>query len=338
MKRFLVNLSLAVASILVVLLVAEIVLHIYRSLFAPSTKACYVSSPTPELPFVAKANFQRRGYATNSQHLRSPEIPLEKPPATFRVAVVGNSVTIGHAVKQEELFTAVMERDFQAAFNDQPPVDIINAGQEGYGMAYFLPFSRLFVYPYQPDVMIYQFCWNDIEVSSAYRVSRPPDQLPTNPVLRFLLKNSVIYGYIHKLSGVTKLANRLVDYYDDSTAVEGFFNDLATWEQDAENRQVHFLVVIFPMAMEVQAPEQYPDIVAKIHRHKEAIMAECRRRNIEVYDVTEVIRQDYEEHHQRLFVDLGHFNARGHAVAGHWLENLVQSTAGPAISLAQENK
>jgi lysophospholipase L1-like esterase len=62
---------------------------------------------------------------TNSQGLRSREIPLRKPESQFRMLVLGDSFTEGFGVEMHEAYPAVLERlahaeDFDAAF--------INAG------------------------------------------------------------------------------------------------------------------------------------------------------------------------------------------------------------------
>jgi hypothetical protein len=51
-------------------------------------------------------------FQTNSQGLRYKEIPLRKPPGTFRIFVVGDSMTEGTGVQSNETFSAILEDAF----------------------------------------------------------------------------------------------------------------------------------------------------------------------------------------------------------------------------------
>ena len=72
----------------------------------------------------------------NSDGLRDREHAREKPPDTFRVAVVGDSYAEALQVEQEAAFWAVMERRLQACaaqFAGGRRVEVINFGVSGYG-------------------------------------------------------------------------------------------------------------------------------------------------------------------------------------------------------------
>ena len=318
--KIIINVALAFVTAVACLILAEIGLRIWGVTKPRPPQEYYEKSPIPELPYIAKANVHEGDFRTNSHHLRDSEIPLAKPPGTLRVAMVGNSMTIGHAVKQDELYTEVMERDLNSRFQGRPKVDVLNAGQQGYSIVHFMPFTREFVYPYQPDIILYQFCWNDIESSSLMRIRNVPDQAPKSGLARFLTRYSHLFGNLMKLRDLRKFAQNLLVMYDDSLALRGFYQDLFAWADSTRERNVPFAVVIFPTVVETIIPEKYPDVTREFIDKKGRIMEACRQHGLLVCDLTDSLRMDYGKNHQILYADFSHFNARGHELAARVIE------------------
>lgn len=95
---------------------------------------------------------------TNALGLRDDEV--EKPvPGTTRIIILGDSMTFGHGVANDEAYPNQLERIFQAGGRR---VDVINAGVKGYGtdQSYRLFTSRLMVLA--PQVVIVGVYWNDV--------------------------------------------------------------------------------------------------------------------------------------------------------------------------------
>jgi hypothetical protein len=322
--KHVVNAGLVLAAIILTLLAAEIGLRFFDKFFANTPDDCYEAGPLAALPHVTKANFSKRGYHSNSHRLRDSEIPLEKPDATLRLAVVGNSMTIGHAVEQDCLFTEIMERDLNRRFMGTPHVDVLNAGQQGYSIGHFSPFAREFVYPYQPDFVLYQFCWNDIESSTTMRVRRAPDQLPDSGPKRFLARHSRLFGNMMRMRDMRLFARNILVMYEDSLAVEGFFQDLFAWQEDCRLRGMQFAMAIFPNVLEVQVPERYPDVTEEFLSQKDRLIEVCRHHGLRVIDLTNPFRDNYLQAGKDLYADFGHFNNRGHQLAAQVLEDWME--------------
>ena len=100
----------------------------------------------------------------NKDGYRGPLVPRSKPPDTYRIAVLGDSFTLGAHVDEDETFTAVMERSLARCSGLPGRVEAINFGVTGYGTAQQLLTFRHQAFHYRPDaVLLAMFTGNDIE-------------------------------------------------------------------------------------------------------------------------------------------------------------------------------
>jgi len=103
-------------------------------------------------------------YTTNSYGFRGKEIPLEKPANTVRVLVVGDSVSFGHGVNDDQIFSYILEQSLNEYLVEQESAiaaEVINTSvpgnspfQEYHDMKRGLAFS--------PDIIVLQITLNDI--------------------------------------------------------------------------------------------------------------------------------------------------------------------------------
>jgi lysophospholipase L1-like esterase len=149
------NLLIAIVSVVAALYLCEWVLKLRG---APKNLAPQTSHPANYHEVRDKLEF-RFDFRTNSQGLRYPEIPLEKPPGTRRVFVVGDSFTEGWGVEANDRFTDLLERGFGAADGG---VLFINGGLSGGGV---VQYGRLFFdkgVKYHPDALMICLFANDL--------------------------------------------------------------------------------------------------------------------------------------------------------------------------------
>jgi len=322
----------------VTVLTFEVGLRVFGLLTTYHNNRIFTSAPVPGLPKIVKANLHYRGFYTNSMHLRDDEIPLDKPPNTFRIAVVGNSVTAGHEVDQDELFTEILEARLNEEFAGEPRVDVINTGQLGFNINHFQKYCEGIVYRYQPDVIVYQFCWNDIADPVRLRGKRFPDQVPEKGLQRFLLRHSKIYLNLYRVINRRAFGEKLVGYYDNAELVGEFYRDLFSWADSVRSREMRFLMVIIPMAIEVQATDKYSDLARRFIAKKNEIVDVCQRNGIEVFDLSGPMREDYFHHRRNLYADQGHMNARGHALAARLLLPVLEKVVSGGGSDGREKR
>src|ERR1044071_5818088 len=150
-----VKLAVVASSLAVGLLIFEICLRAvgftYPIFYEPDASRGYALRPGMQ------GWYRKEGEAfvrINSDGLRDREHTKEKPPETFRIAVVGDSYAEAFQVAQGAAFWSVMERRLQ----DCPSlggrrVEVINFGVSGYGTAQELITLRERVWEYSPDVV-----------------------------------------------------------------------------------------------------------------------------------------------------------------------------------------
>jgi hypothetical protein len=121
---------------------------------------------------------------TNSAGQHDREHSKQKPPNTYRIAVMGDSFTEALQVPIEKTFTSVLERELaNCEALKGKNVEVINFGVTGFGTAQELQKLRYYAWDYAPDmVMLAFFTGNDVQNNS-----RPLQQDDYRPY--FLLQN-----------------------------------------------------------------------------------------------------------------------------------------------------
>lgn len=100
----------------------------------------------------------------NSDGFRDRERSQQKPPNTFRIAVLGDSFAEAIHIPLEKTFWGVLEQELkQCKIPNQPSFEVLNFGIHGYGTAQQLMTLRTKVWEYNPDFVILAFfVGNDI--------------------------------------------------------------------------------------------------------------------------------------------------------------------------------
>lgn len=166
------RLATVVVGVVLALVVAELAL---RVAWTEETRS--QSEPIPErlrgLPqlrgVLALGHPNTRGvykgvlHQTNSAGFRGREYGVAKPPGTFRIAVLGDSVTMGSGVDAKQTYSAMLERTLNATRDDYD-YEVLNFGVAGLNLNVIVT-ERLqkIAVSFRPDLLIYGFTVNDIE-------------------------------------------------------------------------------------------------------------------------------------------------------------------------------
>ena len=170
MRRLLVNVGIAVVASIVAFGFAELVV---RALFKDDTVlfSRYQTGYTygnyrirgmrPNMEFWHTSADGSWKFSTNDRGFRNARnIGYDKPAGTLRVLSLGDSNTQGYEVRQEQTFSAVLERAL-----DRPgrPAEVINTGVSGFGTAEQLVLLENEGIKYRPDVVVVGFFANDFD-------------------------------------------------------------------------------------------------------------------------------------------------------------------------------
>lgn len=251
----------------------------------------------------------------NSHGLRDREHEWTKPPGTYRVLVLGDSITFGWGVRAEETFARQLEQDLNALLDGRPAVEVINSGVGNYNTRQEVSYFRERGRRYDPDLVVLAYFINDAEP-----IKIPPRHPLALHSQAYVLFNSSLQGVLRGL-GVWP---NWRDYYRGLYAADapgwqacrGALDELIqlTREDGAD-----VLVAIIP-ELHVLG-EDYP--FADCEQQVAAAAAEAGARAV---DLRPALAREVPE---SLWVSPGdaHPNARGHRLIAEALAPLVEPLA-----------
>ncbi len=111
----------------------------------------------------------------NSDGWRGPEIPLEHPPGTYRIALLGDSFIQAFEVPFEQTAGEVLAHRLSALRGS--PVQVLNFGEGGYGTAQELLVLQNHVWKYHPDLVLLAVTTGN-DISDNYRPLKRIDYVP----------------------------------------------------------------------------------------------------------------------------------------------------------------
>ncbi|MBA2450721.1 MAG: SGNH/GDSL hydrolase family protein [Chloroflexi bacterium] len=248
------NLAAFAAGLLVVVILAEVALrllgvgHPYYS--APEL---YQPSPNPRLLFEPRPNFsgfsEGAAIQTNRLGLRERELPLAKPPGVVRVLFLGDSVTFGTGVGDEQPFPRLVESALADVGGGA--VRTINAAVVGYNTTQELERLRAVGPAYRPDVVVLTFVVNDLlDAFSIFDHQYQPTGILAGPKV-WLRRNSYLYRFTQntywRVAGeLRRLGTGRTEPLRPRTRVEerlAELGEIAAWAQAHDAR---FLLVLYP--------------------------------------------------------------------------------------------
>ena len=117
--------------------------------------------------------FKMHTFRTNSKGLRDKEYIIKKPKNTYRVAVIGDSYSLGDGVEAEEIYHSILEEKLNN-LSDSIQFEFINFGLSGYDMLNYLGVIEAKAMAYNPDLILIGFCGNnDDDLPEARQYTEP---------------------------------------------------------------------------------------------------------------------------------------------------------------------
>ena len=106
--------------------------------------------------------FQRVRVQTNSHGMRGPEVSLEKPEGTYRIALLGDSFAFGWGVEYPQTFAAEIEHILnEKKIEGIERVEVLNFGVPGYSTFQEVSSFMEKGIAFSPDVVLVYFVNND---------------------------------------------------------------------------------------------------------------------------------------------------------------------------------
>lgn len=231
----------------------------------------------PDAHGVSSRSGHRVDYRINSKGLRDDETPYEKPPGTFRIAVIGDSRTFGYGVMIEQHYSQLLEGYFER-------VEVVNLGVSGFGIDQSFLILQEEGFRYAPDLVIaYVSHFGDHRHMHAVRWGKP------KPRFRLVDGRLVLEGSPVVLESSTSWLRRF-----DEAAIEAspFYRDL----QRVLIRVIKGKSVVMTQTATDESEARSPEWVDSMFELALAILAEIdaesSRRGAEFLLVTEIPRLD----------------------------------------------
>jgi lysophospholipase L1-like esterase len=272
----------------------------------------------------------------NSHGLRSPETTYEKPPGTFRILNLGDSVTMGWGTREEDTYGQQLEELLNGQIGDHGHYEVINAGVPGWNLENELAYLQAEGLKYEPDLILLDITLaNDIKGKSALLADHQP------ALIKWLRSNTYFWPFLTvQLRWMQARAQNRdrIDVIDPPTSPDKYFPSdpkaaqwMEFWSQVssinrlASEKDIPVVLILSPLEFQV-IDESYPTLP------QELLKAKAMEAGIPVVDPLPAFRQACLEkpsgachlEDRYLFADVWmHPSAEGHKLIADELEALL---------------
>lgn len=245
----------------------------------------------------------------NGDGLRDRTHPLEKPPGTYRLVALGDSVTLGAGIEPAQAYPQVLER---MLWGEGRRVEVMNVALWGWSTRQErLAYERI-ARRYHPDQILLAVCLNDIpELQN--NLARPPDWLQA------LFRRSALVRRLVDAPG--REIQSVEQLFTDSKsprvreAMRLFFAEVLALRSEVKKDGGVLSLAVFPFRFQVAPGAPPPTAQQEIEEF-------ARRESIPFLDLLPVLQPLGEQG----FVDYDHLSVTG---AGQVAEAIAQSDLLP---------
>ena len=245
----------------------------------------------------------------DKNHMRKTESFQPKSNGRFRIIVVGDSLTFGYGVRNEETYPSQIETTLKKKFN----VEALNLGVSGCQSEDVLKIVREYTPLLQPDLIIYGVCLNDFLPSGVREYENDMAyKFPLPEGMKTFLSERTSIGQL-----VSRAYNCLLmdiglrnDFWTD--ILKDFKNYQTRFSKDVKTMNEFALSIGLPPIV-AMVLNQYPDLNSK--GYQIAMAAERHLTNAGMTVIsTEKFYRNYDK--QRMMVSPweGHPSAKAHKI------------------------
>jgi lysophospholipase L1-like esterase len=163
-RKVLDRVMLMAAGTLAALVIGEVVVRVggFGPDIHPVHARLFQLSDDPLLRYTLVPNAEHDGAKINGLGFRGHDVSRRKKPGTFRIVCIGDSITFGCDVGQDETFPAQLERRLNGSFaTAERRFEVLNFGVTGYNITQTAETLRRRAIEFDPDLIIYGYCLND---------------------------------------------------------------------------------------------------------------------------------------------------------------------------------
>ncbi len=278
----------------------------------------------------------------NSNGLRGAETTYEKPPATYRILNLGDSVAMGWGVRVEDTYGQQLEALLNEEQADDRRYEVINAGVPGWNLENALAYLQAQGLKYEPDLILLDMTIaNDINGKSALLAGN--DSGP----FRWLSDHTYFWPFLQSQMAWAKARAQgkdRVDTIDPPTNPDKYFpadpeserwtqvwNQVLDINQLAQENNIRVALILFPLEFQV-LDEGYPT------RPQEIFMAKAAEADIPLLDLLPAFQQACQEkpdgacqlEDRYLFADVWmHPSSKGHRLTAAELKAFLAPMIEP---------
>jgi HEAT repeat protein/lysophospholipase L1-like esterase len=323
LRRLLANLALSVASVLVVLAVLEGAARLLeKPRPAPERVADYIWDWDHMMPggfYVMKSD--GAGWPPweefNRDGLRDRTRTREKPEGLVRIAILGDSVTLGAEIRPEEAYPQRLEARFRA---EGRRVEVMNVALWGWSTRQEKIAWERIARGYRPDQAVLAVCLNDIP-ELFNNLSRPPRWL-----VRLHESSALVRSAVNAEGREIDNVERLFSAPDSArvhAAMDGFFAEVRALRREVEADGAAFAMIVFPFRFQVE-PGSPPAVV------QQRIASFCAAEGLRCLDLLPAIGRLG----TAAFVDYDHLSSTGAALVADTVRAsglLIDGESDPAV-------
>jgi HEAT repeat protein/lysophospholipase L1-like esterase len=234
----------------------------------------------------------------NREGLRDRTRPEEKPAGFWRVAVLGDSVTLGAEVRPYEAYPQLLEARLRA---EGRRIEVMNVALWGWSTRQErIAYARI-ARRYHPDQVLLAVCLNDIpELQN--NLTRPPRWLAALHD-RSALVRRIVNAPAREIDSVERLFEQ-GDAPRVRQAMSRFFEEVRTLRREAEADGARFGMLVFPFRFQVEPGAPSPSV-------QQEIAAFCRSESVSCLDLLPTLLRVG----PRAFLDYDHLSPSGASLA-----------------------
>ncbi len=261
-------------------------------------------------------------FRINNLGNRGPDMAEEKPTNTIRIVFIGDSITFGYYVNEEDTFSVRVGKALGSTVPPGKELEVVNAGVSSLNATNVLAHLRQRALSWSPDAVIWSFYVNDVRDTAG----RETDIL--FPVRKSgWLRNCRASALVRKIEQAiqsTRVGSQLnIDPENPvNVAVNNDWARVDTCLAEAvdilKERDIPLIIAVFPSAIQFGRPWTTP-------HYQEKIKALCKRRQIPFIDLLPAIEAVGPADTMYYSGDLVHPNARGHAAAADAIVSFLKS-------------